>query len=134
MDFDGTVENKSVNYLFSQSGTILDLDFALDDPSDSPFEEEPDEDACVGSDYRVVHIVENAQFVGVHDDLTVADTSCRNPVIYRLSEETGQMMDTGANCCITNNLSCLVDVESIPPFAVGVAVSGDTVTPSLCTK
>ena len=72
----------------------------------------------------MVHIIENAQFVGVHDDLTVADTSCRNPVIYRLSEETGQMMDTGANCCITNNLSCLVDVESIPPFAVGVAVSG----------
>ena len=50
MDFDGTVENKSVNYIFLPSGTILDLDFDLDDPSDSPFEEEPFEDACVVSD------------------------------------------------------------------------------------
>ena len=83
MDFDGTVENKSVNYIFSPSGSILDLDFDLDDPSDSPFEEEPYEDACVESDYQVVHIIENAQCVGVNDDLTVANTSCRNPVVYR---------------------------------------------------
>ena len=134
MDFDGTVEHKSVNYIFSTTGTILDLDFDLDDSTESPFDEEPFEDACVGSDYRVVHIVENARFVGVHDEPTVVDSSCMNPVVFRLSEDTGQMMDTGANCCITNNLSCLVDIESIPPFAVGVAVSGETVTPSLCTK
>ena len=134
MDFDGTVEHKSVNYIFSPTGTILDLDFDLDDSTKSPFNEEPFEDACVGSDYRVVHIVENARFVGVHDEPTVVDSSCMNPVVFRLSEDTGQMMDTGANCCITNNLSCLVDIESIPPFAVGVAVSGETVTPSLCTK
>ena len=56
-----------MNYLFLPSGTILDLYFALDDPSDSPFEEEPYEDVCVRSYYRVVYIVENSHFLGVGD-------------------------------------------------------------------
>ena len=59
MDFDGTVEHKSMNYIFSPTGTILDLDFDLADSTESPFDEEPFEDACVGSDYHVVHIVED---------------------------------------------------------------------------
>ena len=101
--------------------------FDLDD-SDTPFD-----DDCVGSDFRVVHIVEQAQMIGLSAPDS-SDSPGTSPVIYTMCADTNQMMDTGANCCITNNILCLVDVESITPFAVGVAVSGDTVAPSLCTK
>ena len=129
MDFDFN-EDYAVNYVYAPSGTILDIDLEPDDEDDELWQDTND----IDTDSRVVHIVEHPRLVGIHDDRTVTDYSCQRPIVYRLSVETGELMDTGANCCITNNLSCLVDVEDIPPFSVGVAVSGDNVRQSLCTK
>ena len=64
---------------------------------------------------RVVHIVEQPCLVGIHNDPTVMDYSCKRPIVYRyfLSVDTGKLMDTGANCCITNNLACFWSSSTI---------------------
>ena len=123
-------EDYAVNYVYTPYGTILDIDLEEDEEDDELWHSEND----IASDSRVVHIIEKPRLVGIHDNATRPDHPSQRPVVYRVSTTTGELMDNGANCCITNNLSCLVDVEDIPPFSVGVAVSGDTVQQSLCTK
>jgi len=44
------------------------------------------------------------------------------------------MADTGANVCITGDLSILVDVVDIDPIPLGVAVKSADTTASICTK
>ena len=44
------------------------------------------------------------------------------------------MLDSGANCCITNRLDVLVDVCDIAPFRIGLALDGENAVHSFCTK
>jgi hypothetical protein len=52
-----------------------------------------------------------------------------------ISATDGSLFDSGANICITNALSLLVDIVDIPPFTF--SISQDGTTPSIddcCTK
>jgi hypothetical protein len=100
MDFDFD-EDYAVNYVYTPSGTILDIDLEVDDEGDEQWHHEND----IADDSRVVHIVEKPRLVGIHEDPAMLDRPSQRPVVYRVSNTTGELMDTGANCCINNNLS-----------------------------
>ena len=82
MDFDFN-EDYAVNYVYTPSGTILDIDLEGDDEDDELWHNEND----IADDSRVVHIVEKPRLVGIHDDVTKNHPSQR-PVVYRVSTTT----------------------------------------------
>jgi len=53
-------------------------------------------------------------------------------VLHTLSEH--QLVDTGANINLTNDISLLVDAQDIVPFAISVALNGTTSLDNCCTK
>ena len=44
------------------------------------------------------------------------------------------MADSGANVCITSDISLLTDIVDIPPISLGVAVRSDDSTMAMCTQ
>ena len=75
------------------------------------------------SDDHVIHVTQRSVFTSIDQ---------WSPSIFMI--QRGGMIDSGANCCITNSLKCLVDVIDIPPFAIGVAITGTDTVKSYCTK
>ena len=60
------------------------------------------------------------------------DTSTR---VYRLfRKEDGSLIDTGANICMTNSTKGLVNVKSIDPIPVGVAVQSEQQSVATCNQ
>ena len=60
------------------------------------------------------------------------DTSTR---VYRLfRKEDGSLIDTGANICMTNSTKGLVNVKSIDPIPVGVAVKSEQQSVATCNQ
>ncbi len=50
----------------------------------------------------------------------------------RISTVVAQLIDSGANICITGDASCLVNTVDIPPMPITVATAGDTISIDDC--
>ena len=83
-----------------------------------PEDQQPPED-----DDRVVRVLTRSVFTSI---------GANSPRLC-LVTKTG-MLDSGANCCITNRLDVLVDVCDIAPFRIGLALDGENAVHSFCTK
>ena len=74
------------------------------------------------------------KFVHISFTPRVCNVKGDSTIIKPTIQTSNQLVDTGANVCITNNINNLVDVENIAPFSISVATDGGNTNNNSCTK
>lgn len=92
-----------------------DMDEFVDDDASLDNTDASDSVECDGD--NVIHVAYRPRAIGLQED---------GYKVYRLVEKLSKKLaDSGANICLTNDLSLLLKVRTITPIPVGVAVDGD---------
>ena len=81
----------------------------------------------------IKHSTSQLQICGVFDDNTTHHMTTSQPNKQLANKPLGQLVDSGANINITNNLNLLSDVWIITPFNISVAINNAHTSSGLCT-